>query len=255
MAYDLSATPNDAHSSARQWPVPVPDADVLPFWHGWFVKWCRRISLLATASHGATRGRHRHRDVRPIDVFAAWVRLFMPAMEAEYGMADWWLGLSAEEKRRLPRPKMTVRHRRVRPASEARPGFSVDDVGRYLKLPDGTVFRDRRSAAHRLWRQPRYAPDLVDALYRRTGGDGRPVKGRTAERVLEAVVCRSLIAAGLTQVDAAKTVLEWSDQPLRDPKGLADENRIIWRELHVPSVRSCPLRGDLEARRARDLTG
>ena len=216
--------------------VSVPDGDVLSFWQAWFMKWRGRISLLAIAPQRATPRRRQHRAVRPNDVFTAWVRLFMPATEAEYVMPDWWPGLSAEEKRRLPRPELTVRHRRVRPASEAKPGFSMDDVGRYLKLPDGTVLRDRRSAAHRLWRQPRYAPDLVDALYRRTGGGGRPVKGRTAERVLEALVCRSLIAAGMTQVGAAGTVLGWSDQPHRDPKKLAEENRIIWRELRVPPV-------------------
>lgn len=217
-------------------PVHAPDAELVSFWHGWFENWRRRISCLSITSQRAVPRRRQHREVRSIDVFTAWVRLFMPAMEAEHVVPASWLGLSAEEKRRLPRPELTVRHRRVRPASEARPGFSMDDVGLYLKLPDGAVFRDRRSAAHRLWRQPRYAPDLVDALYRRTGGDGRPVKGRTAERVLEALVCRSLIAAGITQVGAAIAVHGWSDQPDRDPKRLADENRIIWRELHVPSV-------------------
>lgn len=217
--------------------MPVPDGNVLLFWQGWFMKWRRRISCMVPPTPPrATPRRHRHKEMRPIDVFAAWVRLFMPATEAEYVVPDWWLALSAEEKRRLPRPKLTVRLRRVRPASEAAPGFSMDDVGRYLKLADGTILRDRRSAAHRLWRQPGLAPNFVDPLFRRMGRGGRPVKGRTSERVLEAVVCRSLVAAGMTQIGAATAVLAWSGKPEKDPKKLADENRTIWRELHVPPV-------------------
>jgi hypothetical protein len=159
--------------------------------------------------------------------------MFMPAMDPAYVVPEAWLALTPEEKRTTPRPTLRFQPRRVRPASERGPGWSMDDVGPYLKLPDGTVFRDRASAAHRLWRQVKTAPDamgVLELLPRRVGKGSRPVRARTPERMLDALVAYGLVHAGLTRVAAATTVLGWADSH-RDPKKVADENTRIWREL------------------------
>jgi hypothetical protein len=69
------------------------------------------------------------------------------------------------------------------------PGFSLDVIGPFLKLPNGEVIRDRRVAARRFWRQRAVSPSLaavIDALPKRKGSDGRIAKGRTSERDLAA---------------------------------------------------------------------
>jgi hypothetical protein len=40
----------------------------------------------------------------------------------------------------------------------------------------------------------------------------------------------------MTQVSAVATVLMWVNHRQPDPKKVADENRLIWRELHLPAV-------------------
>ncbi len=216
------------------------DKGARSFWYGWWKKWHRRIRCLSAATpRSLATTRHKRRTVRAIDVSAAWKRVFMPAVDPEYVMPDWWQALPREEKRITRPPGLILRPRRVRPASESPSGFSLDDVGRFLKLPDGTVYRDRRPAAHRLWRVIELAPayrQVIEMLPGRTGRDGRLVRGRTPGPVLDALVCFGLVHAGMTQVAAAQTVLAWAKQSDRDPKKLADENRIIWRELRLPAV-------------------
>lgn len=210
------------------------DQQAVDFWATWWAKWHRRIECLSTnAGQRRAAGRRPRRTVRASDVWSAWLRMFMPAMEPAYVVPEEWLALSPEEKRTAPRPALRFQPRRVRPASEAGPGWSMDDVGPYLKLPDGTVFRDRASAAHRLWRQARVNPgvrEVIELLPRRAGEGTRPVRARTPERMLEALVAYGLVEAGMTRVAAATTVLGWAES-LRDPKRVADENTRIWREL------------------------
>jgi hypothetical protein len=161
----------------------------------------------------------------------------MPVKEAHYSMPPSWLALSPDEKRTLPRPPMDIEYRLVRRARDAPTGFSMDEVGPYYKHIDGTIFRDRRLASNRLWRETRRNPALAEVvswLPKRTGRDDRVVKGRTAKRVLEAVVCRSLTNLGISQLDASVIVIGWSDRDHRDAQNHADENRVIWRELQVP---------------------
>ena len=132
-----------------------------------------------------------------------------------------------------------LRARKVRPASERPPGASLDDVGPYLKLPDGTVLRDRRTAAHRLWRRlDRHAElqAIVDWLPGRVGRERRHVRGRTPDRVLDALVCFGLVHAGTSQVGAARIVAGWGAAPERDPKKMARGNRAIWSEMNLPPV-------------------
>jgi hypothetical protein len=61
------------------------------------------------------------------------------------------------------------------------------------------------------------------------------VKGRTAERVLEALICRSLVELGSTQLEAADTVIAWSGHD-RDVERHAEVNRAIWREARIPAA-------------------
>ena len=210
------------------------------FWEAWHRKWLGRIQCLArAATRPETDRRRARRRVRPSRVEAAWKRLFMPAMEAHYVMPASWLALTPEEKRTLPRPPLEVEYRLVRRAHDAPTGFSLDEVGPYLKLPDGTVFRDRQSARSRLWRDIPTNPGLeevVNWLPKRVGRGSHVVKGRTAVRVLEALVCRSLTHLGATQIDAAVQVIRWSVRDTRDAQNHADENRSIWRELRIPPL-------------------
>ena len=161
----------------------------------------------------------------------------MPAKEAHYVMPASWLALTPEEKRTLPRPALEVEYRLVRSARDARAGFSLDEVGPFFKLDDGTIFRDRQRAASRLWREIPSNPGLAEVvnwLPKRTGRDDRVIKGRTTQRVLEALVCRSLTSFGVSRIDASETVISWSERDKRDAKNHADENRVIWRELRIP---------------------
>ena len=98
--------------------------------------------------------------------------MFMPAVDPEYVLPDEWLALTPDEQHAAPYPEVIRRPKRVAPASEREPGFSLDDVGPYWKLQDGTVYRDRASAADRLWREERRQPgvrQLLDMLPARTG--------------------------------------------------------------------------------------
>jgi len=214
------------------------DVDAVAFWEAWWKKWHRRIRCLADGtSRFSGRGQRRRRTVRAVDVTTAWIRLVLPAADPDYVMPDWWLALTVEEKRTAARPQPELRPRRARPASEASPGFSFDDAGPYFKLADGSVLRERRTAARRLGRRMDQLPALrrvIGWLPGRSGREGRLVKGRTPDRVLDAVVCFGLVRAGLSQAAAAKAVLAWAGQPERDPKKLADKNRLIWRELRLP---------------------
>jgi hypothetical protein len=210
------------------------DDEAVTFWRDWWTVWHREIGRSKRPSAGA-----RRRPVRAIDVYVAWVRIVMPALDPEYVAPDWWLALSDEAKRAMPRPPLILRGRPVAPASERRPGFSLDDVGPYLKLPDGTVCRDRKVAAHRLWRvadRNTACRQVIDMLPARKGQSGQVVKGRTARRVLDALACLGLVQAGMTQIDAADSVLAWAKHSGRDPKRFADDNRSIWRELRLPLV-------------------
>jgi hypothetical protein len=53
--------------------------------------------------------------------------------------------------------------------------------------------------------------------------------------VLQALVCRSLVELGMSQVGAAGMVIGWAAND-RDPRRLADVNRKIWKELGLPPV-------------------
>jgi hypothetical protein len=218
-------------------PVADVDEDVVVFWERWWLKWHRRIRCIVGGTSRPPGRRRRHRTIRAADVSTAWTRVFMPAFDPEYVMPEWWLELTAEEKRTATaRPQPELRPRRARPASEAAPGFSFDDVGAYFKLADGSVFRDRRTAAHRLWRRMDRVPDLrrvIGWLPGRSGREGRLVRGRTPDRVLDALVCYGLVHAGMSQAAAAETVLRWAGTPGRSPEKLADRNRLIWRELRL----------------------
>lgn len=164
----------------------------------------------------------------------------MPAVDPDYMMPDSWLALSMEERRAAPPPAPTLRPKKVSPASEREPGFSLDDVGPYFKLADGTVFRDRAAARDRLWREERRYPgvrQVISMLPARTGRADRVVRGRTAERVLDALVSFSLVRAGMTNVGAARLVLAWSNSSGYSPKSFAEHSRAIWTELHLPPVK------------------
>ena len=217
------------------------DQPAVDFWATWWTKWQRRIACLSTTDRQRRAvGRRPRRVIRSTDVWSAWLRMFMPAMDPAYVMPEEWLALSPEEQRTAPRPTLRFQPRRVSPASERGPGWSMDDVGPYLKLPDGTVFRDRASAARRLWRQARVAPAyraVIDFLPKRAGQGGRPVRARTAERMLDALVAFGLVRAGMTRVAAATAVLAWANTEGRNSKKVADENSRIWQELHLPAVR------------------
>lgn len=161
----------------------------------------------------------------------------MPVMEEHWVPSAEWLAMTPAERRRLPRPELIVEYRPVRRAPDAPTGFSMDEVGPYYKHTDGTIFRDRRRAASRLWRETRTNPALAQVvgwLPRRIGRDERVVRGRTAERVLEALVCRSLTNLGSTPTDASEKVIGWSVRDDRDERHHAEENRRIWRELRIP---------------------
>jgi hypothetical protein len=218
--------------------VAAVDKDVVDFWESWWTKWHRRIRCISTAAVRPRRSRRRgRRTIRAIDVSSAWIRLVMPAVDPDYVMPDWWLALTVEEKRTVPHPQPVLRPRRVRPASERSPGFSLDDIGPYLKLPDGSVYRDRRTAAHRLWRRLDRVPDLrriIGWLPGRSGREGQLVKGRTPTRILDALVCYGLVRAGMSQAAAAGLVLDWAGPADKNAKKMADENRAIWRELRLP---------------------
>jgi hypothetical protein len=208
------------------------DENAVTICRDWWQDWHLRIE-------GRSTPPHEHRAVQAIDVWTAWTREFRPAYDPIYVMPDWWLALTDEEKRTAPRPQLIMVPRQARPADEMSPGFSMDDVGPFLKVPDGSIYRARKGAAHRLWRQAQRSPalrELLDHLQQRTGRDGRPIRGRTPGPVLNALVCFSLVHGGMTQVAAARTVLMWAKLPEGDPKKLADENRIIWRELRLPPV-------------------
>jgi hypothetical protein len=210
------------------------DREAISFWRAWWIDRHREIRRPTKPATGA-----RGRSIRATDIYEAWVRIVMPALDPEHVAPDWWLALGDEEKRAIPRPPLILRGRPVAPASERPPGFSLDDVGPYLKIRDGTVLRDRRVAAHRLWRVAGRSAawrQVVDMLPARTGRTGQVVKGRSAARVLDALVCFGLVQAGMTQKDAAESVLAWAHHSDRDPKGFADDNRTIWRELHLPAV-------------------
>lgn len=165
----------------------------------------------------------------------------MPAVDPDYVMPDSWLALSAEEKRASQPPTPILRPKAVAPASERGPGFSLDDVGPYFKLPDGTVFRDRAAARDRLWRdEPRYrgVRQIIAALPARTGRDDQVVRGRTAGRVLDALVSYSLVHAGMTRIAAAELVLTWADRWDRSAKKYADDSTRIWKELRLPPLKA-----------------
>ena len=166
--------------------------------------------------------------------------MFMPAVDPEYVMPEWWLALSADEKRASQPPVPILRPKTVAPASERGPGFSLDDVGPYFKLPDGTVFRDRAAARDRLWREERrYSGfrQIIAALPARTGRGDRVVRGRTPDRVLDALVSFGLVHAGMTRIGAAELVLSWRNEWDQSAKKYADESTKIWRELRLPPVR------------------
>ena len=162
--------------------------------------------------------------------------MFMPAVDPEYVLPDEWLALTPDEQHAAPYPEVIRRPKRVAPASEREPGFSLDDVGPYWKLQDGTVYRDRTSAADRLSEERRRpgVRQLLDMLPARTGKDQRLVRARTAERVLDALVSYGLVHAGMTQVDAASHVLDWTTHSTRSPKRYAEQSRLIWQELRLP---------------------
>ncbi len=213
------------------------DPDTVEFWRLWSVKWHRRINCL-TGSRRRTR--RRRRKVRASQVLAAWLRLFMPAVDPEHVMPDWWIALSDDQKRASPAPAPILQPRRVSPASERGPGVSMDDAGIYFKLPDGTIFRDQASARQRLWRDQRRYPGVAQALSMlpaRLGVDEHRVRGRTPERVVDALVSFGLVHAGLSQVDAARYVLDWTNQSNRSPKKYAEQSRLIWQELRLPPVK------------------
>lgn len=173
-------------------------------------------------------------------MLTAWMRMFMPAVDPEYVLPDAWLALTPEQQRAAPYPEVVRRPRRVAPASEREPGFSLDDVGPYWKLDDGTVFRDRASAADRSWREEQRwqgVRQILDMLPARRGKDERIVRGRTPERVLDALVSYGLVHGGMSQVDAARHVLEWTNQSSRSPKKYAEQSRIIWLDVRLPPVK------------------
>jgi hypothetical protein len=239
--------------------LAVPDLPeaAIAFWRTWYLKWRCRIELserVGAARKRRARGRspvepgaqlhfragHHPRVIRAIDVVIAWKRLFMPAVELEYVMPRWWLELTNEEKRRPElRTQPVPRARRVRSARLAKPGFSIDDAGPYLKLDDGAILRDRKSAAQRLWRYARseaFRP-IMEALPLRVGKDGsHAIRGRDPDRVLCALVCYGLVATGLTRVAAAERIFDWSGQATGEggARKFADRNRQIWRELRLP---------------------
>jgi hypothetical protein len=220
--------------------VGVADPDALTDWRRWWKKWDRRIQCLAgSALRAGRRGSRRRRVVRATDVTTAWLRSFWPAADPVYVMPEWSSALSPADRGSAPRPTPVLRPRKARPASERRPGASLDDVGPYFKLRDGTVYRDRRTAAHRLWRRLEGNVELqaiVDWLPGRVGSDGRHVRGRTPDRVLDALVCYGLVQAGMSQIGAARVVAGWSMGAERDAKKLASANRAIWEEMHLPRV-------------------
>lgn len=207
------------------------------FWRGWHAKWSRRIECLNAAGHDRRGGSAR--VVRSHQIERAWALLEIPSHDIVYQPPGWWLSLSPEERRQRPRPPIVPVPVRAALAHRQNPGFSLDAIGPYLKLDDGSVIRDRRTAARRLWRERLRNPDLaawIDWLSRRKDSTGDTVRGRTPERVLDALVARSLVELGLSQIDAARRVIEWGERQVRSEKRYAEQNRAIWRELGIPPV-------------------
>jgi hypothetical protein len=224
----------------REYAAMIPELDE-EYWHRWHAKWLCRLRALASAS---TRpGRRRRRQVTSTDIRRSWILLELPAYEAIYQPAAWWLAMSPAERAANTRPAVERVLVRAPMAGTMDVGYSLDAVGAFFKAPDGTVFRDRSSAARRLWRERKLnarLDEVVNGLRKSTGTDQRLVRGRSTQRVLDALVARSLVGLGMTQKGAAQTVLTWHKDPTRDPVALADReaelNRRIWRELDIPAV-------------------
>jgi hypothetical protein len=203
------------------------------YWREWFEAWRTRIDdpTLARPAPGARS------PIRASDVLEDWISIEWPAMEAHYVMPAWWLAMPLEERRRMRAPKPEIEYRRAPSAESMKAGYSLDTTGPFVKLEDGSIFRDQRAARRRLARVMKRFPEVARVVgwLPRRSSQGRTIKGRTAERVLEALVCRSLVGLGRSQLAASTEVIRWSGFA-RDPRKHADVNREIWREARLPPV-------------------